>query len=94
MGGFHGYRHRKPVHPLGATEVEELVKAGDLIPPTETEIKGLGQADILSKGLTIFQTLWFILQCITRHVDGLPITQLEVMTLAYTTITIAMYAFW
>ncbi|KIJ63939.1 hypothetical protein HYDPIDRAFT_112418 [Hydnomerulius pinastri MD-312] len=94
MGGFHGCRDGKPVRPLGGDEVEELVKAGELIPPTETEIKGLGQADVLSKGFTIIQTLWFIIQCIARRVDGLPITQLEVMTLAYTTITIAMYAFW
>ncbi|KIJ58913.1 hypothetical protein HYDPIDRAFT_119057, partial [Hydnomerulius pinastri MD-312] len=94
MGGFHGYRDGKPVRPLGGDEVEELFRAGELIPPTETEIKGLGQADILSKGLTIIQTLWFIIQCTARRVDGLPITQLEVMTLAYTTITVAMYAFW
>ncbi|KIJ58899.1 hypothetical protein HYDPIDRAFT_33699 [Hydnomerulius pinastri MD-312] len=94
MGGFHGYQDGKPVHPLGGDEVEELFRAGELIPPTETEIRGLGQADVLSKGLTIIQTLWFIIQCIARRVDGLPITQLEVMTLAYTTITVAMYAFW
>ncbi|KAI0062751.1 hypothetical protein BV25DRAFT_1915879 [Artomyces pyxidatus] len=50
--------------------------------------------DSLSKALAVVQTLWFIVQCIARCAQGLPITQLEVMTLAYTVITVAMYAAW
>ncbi|KAI0057728.1 hypothetical protein BV25DRAFT_1919912 [Artomyces pyxidatus] len=94
MGGFHYYMNGEPIHPLSRWDVVELVKTGDLVPPTEDEIRVFGQGDVLSKGLAVVQTLWFVVQCISRRVEGLPITQLEVMTLAYTTITVAMYAAW
>ncbi|KAI0062789.1 hypothetical protein BV25DRAFT_1825333 [Artomyces pyxidatus] len=94
MGGFHYYENGDPKHPLSRFDVVKLVEAGALVPPTEDEIRGWSQGDALSKGLAVVQTLWFVIQCIARRVEGLPITQLEVMTLAYTTITVAMYAFW
>ncbi|KAI0058502.1 hypothetical protein BV25DRAFT_1902073 [Artomyces pyxidatus] len=94
MGGFHNYENGEPRHPLSRRLVVQLVQAGDLVPPTEDELRGWSQGDALSKGLAIGQTLWFVLQGIARRVEGLPITQLEVMTLAYTTITVAMYVAW
>ncbi|KAI0059772.1 hypothetical protein BV25DRAFT_1828494 [Artomyces pyxidatus] len=94
MGGFHYYKNGKPQHPLSRKDVVDLVKSGDLVPPTEDEIRGWSQGDALSKALAVVQTLWFIVQAIARRVEGLPITQLEVMTLAYTTITVVMYAMW
>ncbi|KAI0057736.1 hypothetical protein BV25DRAFT_1919919 [Artomyces pyxidatus] len=94
MGGFHVYKDGKPIHPISPVDAIELVKSGVLVPPTEDEIRGWSQGDVLSKAIAILQTLWFVIQCIARRAEGLPITQLEVMTLAYTTITVAMYAFW
>ncbi|KAF8509203.1 hypothetical protein BU17DRAFT_70510 [Hysterangium stoloniferum] len=84
MGGFHAYNDGKPLYPLTSKEVVELVRAGP----------GMGQGDWLSKGITATQTVWFMVQCIARRMERLPITQLEIMTLAYTTITVTMYAFW
>ncbi|KAI0041631.1 hypothetical protein FA95DRAFT_673655 [Auriscalpium vulgare] len=94
MGGYHLYEKGQPKHPLHPFHVTRLVKEGELILPTEDEIQALGQADALSKGLAVLQTLWFVVQCIARRAAGLPITQLEVMTLAYTSITVAMYLAW
>ncbi|KAI0041635.1 hypothetical protein FA95DRAFT_673885 [Auriscalpium vulgare] len=94
MGGYHFYEGGKPVHPLDWWTVVDLVKAGNLILPAEEDIQALGQADALSKGLAVLQTMWFVVQCIARRAAGLPITQLEVVTLAYTTITFAMYVAW
>ncbi|KAI0062815.1 hypothetical protein BV25DRAFT_1991351 [Artomyces pyxidatus] len=94
MGGFHCYKNGEPNHPLSPTDVIELVKTGNLVPPTDDEIRGWSQGDALSKILAVVQTLWFVIQCIARRAEGLPITQLEVMTLAYTTVTVTMYAFW
>ncbi|KAI0059806.1 hypothetical protein BV25DRAFT_1828514 [Artomyces pyxidatus] len=94
MGGYHYYREGKPQHPLSRYDVVSLVESGDLVPPTDEEIQNWSQSDMLSKALAITQTLWFVLQAIARRVEGLPITQLEVMTLAYTTITVAMYIAW
>ncbi|KAI0059780.1 hypothetical protein BV25DRAFT_1023096 [Artomyces pyxidatus] len=94
MGGFHYYKDGRPQHPLTPGDVVKLVKSGDLTLPTDEEIGNLSQSDVLSKTIAILQTLWFVVQAIARGVEGLPITQLEIMTLAYTTITVAMYAVW
>ncbi|KZP06872.1 hypothetical protein FIBSPDRAFT_876071 [Athelia psychrophila] len=34
------------------------------------------------------------MQCIVRHAEDLPVTSLEIMTLAYTVMTVAMYIVW
>ncbi|KAI0062764.1 hypothetical protein BV25DRAFT_1915890 [Artomyces pyxidatus] len=94
MGGFHLYDDGVPQHPLSREDVIYLVKTGDIVPPTEEEIRGWSQGDALSKTIAVFQTLWFVIQCIARRAQDLPVTQLEVMTLAYTTITVAMYVVW
>ncbi|KAI0056671.1 hypothetical protein BV25DRAFT_1920809 [Artomyces pyxidatus] len=94
MGGLHFFEKGVPRHPLSSKDVVELVKTGALVPPTEDEIELLSQGDALSKTIAVLQTLWFVVQYIARRVQGLPIAQIEVMTLAYTTITVAMYAFW
>jgi hypothetical protein len=62
--------------------------------PTETEIKDKGKADIIAKILAILQTSWFVAQCIARGVSKLPLTELEVVTLAYATMNVFIYYFW
>ncbi|KAI0059844.1 hypothetical protein BV25DRAFT_1029770 [Artomyces pyxidatus] len=94
MGGFHYYNVGKPQHPLSHRDVVTLGKNGELVPPTDEEIRNWSQSDVLSKTLAILQTLWFVVQAIARRIEGLPITQLEIMTLAYTIITVAMYVVW
>jgi len=94
MGGFHYYYDGKPLYPLDSSQVVALVMKGTLVPPTEDELKDKSKGDALSKSFVIIQTLWFVVQCIARRIDHFPITKLEVMTLAYTMITIAMYGFW
>lgn len=93
MGGFHVY-DGKPLYPLSSEAVLDLVELGALVPPTLNELKDRSKGDALSKGLAIVQTLWFIAQCIARHIRHMSITNLEVMTLAYTVITLSMYAAW
>ncbi|KAI0059827.1 hypothetical protein BV25DRAFT_1918206 [Artomyces pyxidatus] len=94
MGGFHFYVAGEPQHPLSAWDVVRLVENGELVLPTDEEIRNWSQSDVLSKALAVVQTLWFVVQAIARRIEGLPITQLEIMTLAYTTITVAMYVAW
>ncbi|KZP03664.1 hypothetical protein FIBSPDRAFT_844731 [Athelia psychrophila] len=71
-----------------------LVKSRSLVPPTSDELGDKSKGDALSKTIAILQTLWFIAQCIARRVGNLAITNLEIMTLAYTVITLAMYTAW
>lgn len=93
MGGFYLYDENKPCHPLSTVQVVALVKGG-LRPPTEETIKDKSKGDALSKGLALLQTTWFVLQSIARPAQHLPITELEIVTLAYTAVNFAIYFFW
>jgi hypothetical protein len=94
MGGFHFFDGGMPLHPLSRDDVEELVKRRLLKPPPEEEIQDKSKADGLSKAIALFQTTWFVTECIARRIQGLLITELELITLAYTVITVAMYIAW
>lgn len=94
MGGYHFYNKNGPRHPLSPEDVLELVRRGHLVAPTTDELANQSKGDALSKGIAIVQTLWFIMQCIARRIEHLPVTNLEVMTLAYTVMTVAMYIVW
>ncbi|KZP19179.1 hypothetical protein FIBSPDRAFT_744307 [Athelia psychrophila] len=71
-----------------------LVKRRSLVPPTADELEGMSKGDARSKSIAVFQTLWFVAQCIARRIENLAITNLEIMTLAYTVMTMAMYTAW
>lgn len=94
MGGFHVFDGDTPLYPLDWSTVKKLIETGALIPPTEDEINDRSKGDELSKTIVLVQTLWFVLQCLARGVQGLPITELEIVTLTYTTVIIGIYAFW
>ena len=96
MGGFTLHEGGKPVRILEAKELEELSEAGRIEWPTitEDEIADRSKGDYLSKTIVLFQTTWFIAQCIARGVYGLDVTELEVVTLAFATLTSAIYYFW
>ena len=62
--------------------------------PTEAEIKDKGKSDWLSKSLVILQMSWFIMQCIAHGIKHLPLTHLEIVTLAYVAMNFVIYVFW
>ena len=62
--------------------------------PTEEEINDRGKSDWLAKSLVLLQTLWFVVQCIARAIDHLPVTHLEIVTLAYAVMNFMIYIFW
>ncbi|KZP07721.1 hypothetical protein FIBSPDRAFT_841008, partial [Athelia psychrophila] len=94
MGGFNFHNEDGPLFPLSPANVIELVRRGHLVPPTAAEISHRSKGDALSKGVAIAQTLWFVVECIARRAERLPVTSLEVMTLAYMVMSVAMYAAW
>ena len=94
MGGYQAYDKNGPLYPLGPDGVVKLVREARLVPPTGDELSNQSKGDVLSKGVAILQTVWFVAQCIARLVEHLPLTNLEVMTLAYTVMTVAMYVAW
>ena len=62
--------------------------------PTEEEIKDRGKSDWLAKSLVLLQTSWFVMQCIARAIEHLPVTHLEIVTLAYAAMNFVIYIFW
>ena len=87
-----------PLHPLAAID---LYGGGTTLDidfsfhvPTKAEIKDRGKSDWLAKSLVLLQTLWFVMQCIARTIEHIPITHLEIVTLAYAAMNFVIYIFW
>ena len=80
----------------GANLQPRFGKTSEIAFPTITaaEIKDKGRGDFLSKAIAILQTTWFIMQCIVRGVEGIALTELELVTLALSTLNALMYYFW
>ncbi|TFK59491.1 hypothetical protein BDN72DRAFT_883953 [Pluteus cervinus] len=95
MGGFARKDDKRVLYPVtlwlllrdGQIDIEELQL-------TEKEIQDKSKGDILSKTLVAFQTTWFVFECIARLQLGLPLIELEVVTLAFATLNIITYALW
>lgn len=49
---------------------------------------------MLSKALVLVQTGWFVLQCLARAVKRLPVTELEIITLAFALVNLITYVLW
>ena len=52
------------------------------------------KADSLAKGLICFQAVWMLLQTITRKASGLPVTLLELNTIAHVVCAVVLYILW
>ena len=96
MGGFTLHEGGKPVRVLEAKDLEGLSEAGKIKWPTITkkEIADRNKGDYLSKAIVLFQTTWFVGQCIARGAYGLTVTELEVVTLAFSSLTGVIYYLW
>lgn len=96
MGGFMLFDGDRPQRILLPDDIDRLVEKGEIDFPyiTEEEIGDKSKGDPISKGFVVAQTTWFIMQCIARGVEHLPITQLEILTLGYAALNFGTYAIW
>ncbi|KAI9507076.1 hypothetical protein F5148DRAFT_981929 [Russula earlei] len=96
MGGFMEYDGNRPVRVLLSNQLESysLTGNGDFPRIAKAEIEDRSKGDALSKTLVVLQTGWFVTQCIARGVQGLPVTELELVTVAFATLNFAMYLLW
>ena len=60
----------------------------------EQDILDKSKTDSFSKGIALCQILWFLTACIARSIDHLPVTPLEIMTIAFATLNVIMYLIW
>ena len=74
----------------------ELLKAGKIEFPkiTVEEIEDRSKADGFSKMIALGQTLWFVLQCISRRAQHLDLTLIELLTLSLAVLNGFMYFLW
>jgi hypothetical protein len=96
MGGFVAYDGERRVQVLEPHQLYgySLSGEGDFPIINEEEIKDRSKGDIVSKALVIVQTGWFVVQCIARKTVHLPLTELELVTIAFATLNFAIYALW
>ena len=110
MGGFHLFERSlketgkddrgisreddQPLHPLQADDLVDCDGYESFIMPTKAKIQDKGKSDWLAKSLVLLQTSWFIMQCIARAREHLPVTHLEIVTLAYAAMNFVIYIFW
>ena len=101
MGGFcvrvqqSGGPDKIPQRYLPSNAVYELLRDGRIPSksfPTATEIHDKGKSDGIIKAFTLLQILWVLIQSIARGIQHLPLTTLEISTLAY--IPCACCVFW
>jgi len=71
-----------------------LAHHGCLPDISEEVITDKSKADPIAKSLVCIQAGWLIVQCIARLAAGLPVTLLEVATLAHSLCALAMYLLW
>jgi hypothetical protein len=73
-----------------------LIREGyiDIPNVTEDDIKDKSKGDMVSKGFTVLQTGRFVMQYIARRAQRLPVTELELATLAFAVTNTATYIFW
>jgi hypothetical protein len=96
MGGFMEYEGNQPIRVLLPEQLESysLTGNGDFPRISKAEIEDRSKGDAISKGLVIVQTGWFVTQCVARKIQGLPITELELVTVAFAALNFAIYVLW
>jgi len=90
MGGFMLFNDDREDGTINLNKLKPYLNAGE-INITEKEIEDRSKGNTLTKGLVIIQTRWFILQCVARRAENLPVTELELVMLASTTLSFITY---
>ena len=95
-GGFVLRAPESPEFPVTAKHIYYLLKKGHLRLPslTKKEISDKSKADPFAKTIAVLQSSWLVVQVIARGISGLPITLLELTTVALVACTGFTFLFW
>lgn len=96
MGGFLLQPRDSQPFPVNSKQIKYLVEREYIPFPTlsEKELWDKSKQDGFQKTLTLFQTGWFVLQCLGRAIQQLPLSTLELTTFTYVFCTFASYYQW
>jgi len=86
--------HEEPYLTITPSGALELARLGLLSPVRKEIIDVKAKADPITKLVVCVQAGWFIVQCIARVAQDLPLTLLEIHVLAHVFVALLMYLFW
>ncbi|KAG6913623.1 hypothetical protein DXG01_005517, partial [Tephrocybe rancida] len=86
MGGFQICESEGAPRRITRTRDLQPYLVGKQITISKEDILDRSKGDILSKAIVLLQVSWFILQVLARAIQRLPITQLEIATIAFATL--------
>jgi hypothetical protein len=86
--------HKEPYLTVTPTGAVELARLGLLTPVPEDVINDKTKADLITKLVVCVQAGWFIVQCIARVAQHLPLSLLEIHVLTHVFVALLMYLFW
>ncbi|KAJ7219864.1 hypothetical protein C8J57DRAFT_1731930 [Mycena rebaudengoi] len=90
MGGFVSHVGHHPVTTLDAVhDYLDAICAVDV-----EDIKDKSKGDVLSKGVAFAQGAWFMTQCFARLAQNLPVSELEIATLAFAVVNVFIWLLW
>ena len=72
----------------------ELARAGVLPDISDKQIKSMSKQDNIQKLIVCLQLLWFFIGVFARVYEHLPLTLIELYTVAHTTSALALYVIW
>ncbi|KAL2071624.1 hypothetical protein VTL71DRAFT_12859 [Oculimacula yallundae] len=72
----------------------DICKQQNLQIATEEDLNDRSKSDFFTKTFAIVQSTWLVVQSIARVSAGLPLSELELATIAYVFCAVVIYAFW
>ncbi|KAF5324123.1 hypothetical protein D9619_011281 [Psilocybe cf. subviscida] len=96
MGGFILYQDNYPKQVLDYDRLAALLRSKSIDLPTIStrDLDDRSKGDAISKFIALVQTGWFILHCLVRLGQHLPLSELEVVTLASAVMNACIYLAW
>lgn len=96
MGGFLLCERGVATQILDYPRFKHLLKkkAVDVPLLSKDDIQDHSKGDAISKGFVVLQTTWFVVQCTARVTRGLPLCELEVVTLGFAVLNAIIYGVW
>ncbi|KAF8625834.1 hypothetical protein AX15_005163 [Amanita polypyramis BW_CC] len=96
MGGFRLVGEDGSKEQLKEEQFFDRVINGEIDIPeiSSQELSDRSKGDGIAKALVLLQTLWFAIQAANRAIQRLPVTELELTTLAHVFINIFTYWYW
>ncbi|KAJ7760852.1 hypothetical protein DFH07DRAFT_771644 [Mycena maculata] len=91
---LHPHTNGNPIRRIDEKELFSPNNGLQFSLPTEREITDRCKGDGLAKSFVLIQTTWFLMQCIARGIERLPVTKLELVACAYAIVNSAVYFFW